>query len=160
MFKRTETGTDIFVIGYQHPNGKWKDALIKGILDNFFVAIYYKKLVVEILESDEFLPVVIDDKSLESYITTYFKDNSSEDDVTWAYYQAIVNSTRHFEEILEPFGKVALFVKSGVGNKSILGMRKPLMKIHTFKNFKRAYDDFAGVFIALDDEGNKLLKGI
>ena len=160
LFKRTETGTDIFVIGYQHPDGKWKDALIKGILDNFFVAIYYKKLVVEILESNEFLPVVIDDKSLESYITTYFKDNNSEDDVTWAYYQAIVNSTKHFEENLEPFGKVALFVKSGVGNKSILGMRKPLMKIHTFKNFKRAYDDFAGVFIALDDEGNKLLKGI
>lgn len=160
LFKRTETGTDIFVIGYQHPDDKWKDALIRGILDNFFVAIYYKKLVVEILDADELLPVVIDAESLEFYITKYFKDDNNEENATWAYYQAIVDSTKHFKEKLEPFGKVELFVKSGVGNRSVLGMRKPLMKINTFKNFKRSYDDFAGVFIALDDVGNKLLKSI
>lgn len=162
LFRRQETGTDIFVIGYKHPDGNWKDALIRGILDNFFVAIYYKKLVVEIFEDSPVLsmPIVIDADSLSSYIAKHFKDDNSEDNATWAYYQAIVDSTQHFNEVLQPFGKVELFVKNGMGNKSILGMRKPLMKIHTFKNFKRSYDDFAGVLIALDEKGNKLLKSI
>lgn len=158
-FRRTETGTDIFVVGYQHPEGNWKDALIKAILDNFFVAIYYKKLVVDIC--DTALPAErIDADSLASYITTYFKDDNSEENVTKAYYQAIVDSTVCFKEDLPPFGNVELFIKSGVGDKTVLGMRKPLMKIHTFKNYKRAYEDFAGVLIIRDDNGNKLLKSI
>lgn len=160
LFRRTETGTDIFVVGYKHPDGKWKDALIEAILDNFFVAIYYKKLVVEIHESDSLIPVIIDADNLDFYITEYFKNDTSEEGSTWGYYQAIINSTETFKENLPPFGDVELFVKKGVGNRTVLGMRKPLMKIHTFKNYKRAYEDFAGVLIVRDDDGNRLLKSI
>ena len=158
-FRRRTTGTDIFVVGYQHPEGDWKEALIKAILDNFFVAIYYKKLVVEICDTT--LPTErIDADSLAYYITTYFKDENSEESATKAYYQAIVDSTVHFTEDLPPFGNVELFIKKGTGDKTVLGMRKPLMKIHTFKSYRRVYEDFAGVLIVRDDNGNKLLKSI
>lgn len=159
LFRRTETGTDIFVMGYQHPSKQRKDLLIRAVLDNFFVAIYHSKLVVKIFDSD-WLMEDINAETLNDYMTNYFKDEDNEENATWAYYQAIIDATQHFEDNVKPFGKVELFVKTGLGNKTVLGMRKPLMKIHTFKKFKSAYDDFAGVCIVLDDKGNGLLKNI
>lgn len=46
-FKRSETGTDIYVSAF-YPDGSWESEMLESILSNFFITIYENKLIVKI----------------------------------------------------------------------------------------------------------------
>lgn len=76
-FKREETGTSIGIMGVDYEQWKKsKDELIKEVLRNFFVAIYFKKLVVIIDGNNVHRnnAVVIDAEHLDQLMKEHFPD--------------------------------------------------------------------------------------
>lgn len=162
IFKRSETGTDISVIGL------WDEVdrnrlMIKSVLNNFWLAIHEHKLVVAINDvtiSKENLEQVIDE-----YFPTEFESGNATEIESWnpkPYYKAVKYSGandqfRFFTDELETLGKVKLFVylERGLPNRTSF-FRQPKMVV--FKRTNRKINGYAAVFTCESDEGNEILK--
>jgi hypothetical protein len=162
MFMRNETGTDINIIGL------WEDVdrnrlMIKSVLNNFWLAIHDKKLIVTINDT------IISRENLEQIIDEYFPNeyesgNASEIE-TWnpkPYYKAVKyaganDQFRIFAEELELLGDVKLYVylEKGLPNRTSF-FRKPKMVV--FKRTNRKINGYAAVFTCDNDSGNEVLR--
>jgi len=162
IFRRQEIGTDINVIGL------WEEIdrnrlMIKSVINNFWLAIHYKKLIVTIND------VTISRENLEQIIDEYFPNefesgNASEIE-SWnpkPYYKAIkyVGANEQFKmfaDELELLGDVRLYVylEKGLPNRTSF-FRKPKMVV--FKRTNRKINGYAAVFICDSDKGNEILR--
>jgi hypothetical protein len=162
IFKRTETGTDINIIGL------WDEAdrnrlMIKSVLNNFWLAIHEHKLVVTINDitiNKENLEQVIDE-----YFPTEFESGNATEIESWnpkPYYKAVkyaeVNDQfKIFSDVLDTLGKVKMYVylAKGLPNRTAF-FRKPKMVV--FKRTNRKINGYAAVFICESEEGNNILR--
>jgi hypothetical protein len=162
MFVREEVGTNINIIGL------WEDVdrdrlMVKSVLNNFWLAIHDKKLIVTINDT------VISRENLEQIIDEYFPNeyesgNASEIE-TWnpkPYYKAVKytganDQFKIFAEELEILGRVKLYVylEKGLPNRTSF-FRKPKMVV--FKRTNRKINGYAAVFTCDDDNGNEILR--
>ena len=166
-FARTEPGTDFYILGFA-PEEKTEAIhdMIEEAARSFFAAIHRQKLVIE-FKIDKDNTLVLDHESLPDIMTEHFPE---EKDIAAQfralnprpYYEAITKEDDgrhyiHFTDIIEPLGRVHLYVKreKGVADK-ILYMRSPLMSIYA--NRPSSSLGFYGVFICDDLRGNKLLQ--
>lgn len=161
-FKRHEPGTDINVIGL------WEEVdrnrlMIKSVLNNFWLAIHEKKLIVTINEttiSRETLEQVIDE-----YFPNEFESGNASEIESWnpkPYYKAVKyaganDQFRIFPGDLEILGNVKLFVylEKGLPNRTSF-FRKPRMVV--FKRTNRKINGYAAVFTCENDKGNEILR--
>lgn len=162
IFKRTETGTDINIIGL------WDEVdrnrlMIKSVLNNFWLAIHEHKLVVTINEvtiSKENLEQVIDE-----YFPTEFESGNATEIESWnpkPYYKAVKYAEANdqfkvFSDVLDTLGKVKMYVylEKGLPNRTAF-FRKPKMVV--FKRTNRKINGYAAVFICESEEGNNILR--
>lgn len=162
IFRRTETGTDINIIGL------WKEIdrnrlMIKSVLNNFWLAIHEHKLVVTIDDvtiSKENLEQVIDD-----YFPNEFESGNALELETWnpkPYYKAVKyadanDQFKFFIDELETLGKVKFYVylEKGLPNRTSF-FRMPKMVV--FKRTNRKINGYAAVFICDNDNGNAILR--
>lgn len=162
IFKRTETGTDINIIGL------WDEVdrnrlMIKSVLNNFWLAIHEHKLVVTINDvtiSKENLEQVIDE-----YFPTEFESGNATEIESWnpkPYYKAVKYAEANdqfkvFSDVLGTLGKVKMYVylEKGLPNRTAL-FRKPKMVV--FKRTNRKINGYAAVFICESEEGNNILR--
>jgi hypothetical protein len=153
-FRRTETGTDIFIAGYKNEKG-WQKNLIKSILRNFWFAINSGDLVVNV-ESTE-----IDRNNIEKLLTDHFLGEPFKDSVKPAgnplqYHKAIL-SGKMFEDKLPILGTVRFYFYQTEEQLNYVAMlRKSHMVIYS-RRFTFP-GNYAGVFICDDDKGNKELR--
>ena len=150
-FKRTENGTDIYVLGYE-TGATWQSEIKFSVLEKFWVAVMRKKLVVEV-DGEK-----IDVKSLPRLMQEFSLKN---DFKAHHYYKAAVSDeSTKFEETLKHLGKVSLSLIDGLPElpKKIAMVRSTGMVIYE-KSF-RSIVPYAGFFFCNDAEGNKKLSSM
>lgn len=165
-FIRSETGTDIYILGLIE-DGDRKKEMVKSVLNNFWLAVHDKKLEVEIIEGGEVIQINKD--TLESTIESYFEgihEPGSPTDISgWnpkAYYKAVRNANLNenyvlISELLPILGEVKLYVylEKGLPNR-VAYFRKPRMVVQ--KKTKNKLNGYVAVLLCDNVEGNELLR--
>lgn len=158
IFRRSEKGTSIFVLGYYPRLDDWRANLLLDILQNCWAAVYESNLEVHLLEEGK-EPIIISGATLEELIYSnqaHFKDPKNNPKF---YYHALSKSQ------LEPIkghlplvGDVSLYLSFDEdGPKTVLWMRSPRMVVKP-KIYPSVPARFSGVFICDDEGGNSLLR--
>ncbi len=162
IFRKTESGTDVNIIGlWDEPNQK--RLMIKSVLNNFWLAIYDEKLVVQIDD------ITINKNNIETIIGEYFEGQAESGVPTeiesWnpkSYLKAVKyaetnDQFRVFEDNLKTIGKVKLYVylEKGLPNRTSY-FRTPRMVV--FKRTNRKVNGYSAVFICDNDKGNEMLR--
>ena len=143
--KRTETGTDVFVYGF---NGTrtWEEDIVCEILENFLLAIYKNKLEVSINS------MIINHKTLSTIIERH-KANVRQ---AYSYYKVLYNpETKVFVNDFHGLGtlKLSVLVDSNEKlNRKVLVTRTSGMKLLTIGSISRLIP-FSGI---LEMQGKEL----
>lgn len=174
FFYRSEIGTDIFIPGF---NGgeDWESKIIKAVLENFFVAVRDKRLIIKVGDT------TISSETLPNLLEEYINDDSNY--CSDKYYKALTSSKKHyfcedhfedkfsridfendFEEIdlKDGLGQIELYVLHSEEENypnQVAMVRNIGMKIKDKKYFPKGFN-FAGVMIAKGEGLNKFLRKI
>lgn len=159
-FLRDEIGTDINIIGIDDSNWKQQVSdMVVAVLKNFWLAIYEKKLIVEIED------IKINRDNLPDLLQEYFgdkKDGAQERTYNpFVYYRIVASEEndkiKHIKATLPLLGDVEFHLnKAKTGNGRILYMRESRMLI--FSRVENMYNQINGVFVCTGKEGNEILK--
>ena len=148
--ERTESGTDIFLLGYRMAQEDPELERVRdAVIDNFMAAIDAGHLVVEGIAPGNHW--TLDAETLKGFV-------EGRPDAK-AFYEALKDSTPAETE-LEHLGRVRLCINIDDRLEKKLHtitMRTPLMKIDTFKH-NSISAKYAAVLICDSTEGNKLLR--
>ena len=160
VFRRTETGTDIFVLGFvKEDEDTWVEQSAISVIEYFFYSIYRGKLEVEIRDGEK--RVEITQNNLGEMITFYEKycKEHMADDTAFKFtapsYWRLLQDSRHkiikapFEYNGKSMGNYELYLLTGddVVEKKVLEMRQAGMKIREDCAF-RIPMNFTAIFIA------------
>jgi hypothetical protein len=151
FFRRTKTGTDIFVMGFDG-GGNWERKIIRSVLENFFVAIHQRKLIVVVGDTR------LDDATLPELMQEHFDDNSESDCAK--YYKAFTSNDSAFYlfEDFEGLGSLELHILPGQHfPKRIAMVRQAGMLVFSKGHFQTPMK-FAGVMRATGPGINELLR--
>lgn len=156
FFRRSEQGTDVYVIGYQTLQQDWTWLLLNSLLNNFWAAIHFNELDVELAENGKVIHTVNED-NLDELMAEYASGKSD----SYKFYKAVTEPTKLIEKTLPTLKGVSLFVKTGEGfPKAVQMMRKSKMVVDTLDNYRVLPEPYAAVFICDSDDGNKLLRDL
>jgi len=163
VFRRTEFGTDFNIIGLWEKENR-KEIMIKTILNNFWLAIWDKKLIVEIDD------VVIERENLERIIDDFFLEEteygSAGDIENWnpkPYFKAVkfAGSNEQFKvfpDTLDTLGDVKLYVYLNKGLPNRTSFFRAL-KMIVYKGRRRnIINGYAAVFLCDSKKGNDILR--
>ena len=157
VFRRTEYGTDLFVLGFQEDED-WMQQIAVSVLEFFFYTIFKGNLEVSIVDGDKRVDIKQNNLSeLITYYGTYCKEHEIEfsASIYWDILNDTTGKTKHFKEVFRGKGNVELYLRVDPDfcEKRILQMRTAGMKIQEDTAFRiGAY--FRGIFIATG-EGSK-----
>lgn len=154
IYKRTETGTDIFIPGFKWiTDGSvfWTELMISEILENFLMSIYYGKLSVQIEDR-----IINKDK-----LSAILERNKNIAKNAYCFYRVLsANSDNVLEENLNfhGFGNLKLRLLFGPNlNKKILIVRNSGMKIAEIKSLPKGIS-FTGILELQGDHLNKFFR--
>jgi hypothetical protein len=149
LFRRDEPGLDIIILGFPDEDA-WDNDLIYSVLDNFWPAVQFGDLEVQ-----------IGDKTInKSNLAEWLKRHSEESDdfAAHLYFNSFSQPHHHFSEELPHLGKCDLYISAGEAElpKKIAMVRKAGMVVWP-QNF-RSIIPFCGVFLCRNDVGNRKLS--
>ena len=158
VFRRSEIGTDIYVLGFEKEDD-WVEQTAISVIEYFFYSIYIGKLEVEIRDGDKVVEIKkanLEDKIL--FYDDYCKIHMAEDTTfsfTAPLYWKLLNDSRHkvikkaFEFGGQNMGGYELYLLTGedISEKKVLEMRQAGMKIREDTSF-RIQMNFTAIFIA------------
>lgn len=153
IFRRTEQGTSIFIIGFQDATN-WKEHIIKSVLSNFWLAILKERLEVTVGEEK------ITATTLNGYMESCYPNiDENEKDCPLPYYKAYTDKDRQIATIktLDTLGEVKLYLITGEKlPKRVSYFRKTGMLIKPARH--NSIQSYAGVFICDNEKGNEILR--
>lgn len=161
-YKRTEYGTDVYLIGFNDRKG-WQNDIIAKILDSFMVAIMHHgfEVIVDnvVLNSDTLGSILSDENRFTSRYKREVKDIK-------AQYELLNGGERVFSEdlIIGDENKVTVYVKQYLSeeeknaNKRCLMVRYPYMKI--MHKTGMSYLPYSAMCVIHDNKLNKMLRNI
>lgn len=155
IFKeRKQTGTDIYIVGYDGQNEDWQKDMIVSVLENFWAAIHFEDLVVRFIDGKS--RVEINKSNLEKTLHHYDGQHNA-----LPFFEAATSSSSFKrEKNLPTLGKVQFFVALADDfPKKIQLMRGSKMLIDYYPA-KILRDGYAGVFICTSKTGNDMLRGL
>ncbi len=156
LFKRTEVGTDVYVIGYQTLENDWTKLLLNSLLNSFWAAVYFNELDVQLIDNSKIVHDV-DESNLEELMSEYASGKSE----SYNFFKTVDSPSKLFETKLPILGEVSLFVKTAEGYpKAVQMMRKSKMAIYTIDNYRVLPEPYAAVFVCDDENGNKFLRNL
>ncbi len=156
-FVRSEVGTDIYILGYKTDEQDWKKHLLNSLLNNFWAAIYFKELEVELVEDGHSDDILVDDSSLEELMLEY----ANEKDDSYKFYKSVQEPSIVVPGSLDMLGDVSLYIRKEEGYpKAVQLMRSSKMVVDTISNFRVLHEPYAAVFMCDNDEGNRLLRNL
>ncbi|QYK65733.1 MULTISPECIES: hypothetical protein [Paenibacillus] len=153
FFRRDETGTDVFIAGF-NAEEEWETKVIRSVLESFFVAILDQKLIVKVGETE------INAETIPSILGQYTKGES--DCLSYSYYEAytLSNTSKFVLNNFEGFGEIRMYILPGKdAPKRVAMVRSTGMKIYDKGSFRTPFK-FSGVLIADGDEINEFLRKI
>lgn len=147
-YKRTESGTDLYILGFVR-NYNWIDDIINAILDGFLISIINNDLVVRIEEHE------INSANLSEYIENY-KETSK---LAYNYYQVLTaDDAVVFTDNFKDMGNVTLkILLNPEFKRRVLVTRKNGMKIFD-KGGISSTIYFAGVLVLEDEKVNEYFR--
>ncbi len=127
--------------------------LAESVLENFWMAIHTGDLEVFISEAGK--EIAITKVTLQDRLNEFSRDKGL------PYYRTVIAPTRMEKKQLPILGTCYLYIKQEDNfPKDVVMMRKPKMKVDSWKFRKTLQDAYAGVFVCDDDNGNMLLRGL
>ena len=99
FFRLEETGTGVFVMGFNPHSTGWVEQVTTAVIENFFYAVHHKNLTVLILTKEE-APVRIDNQTI-GYL---FERNTPINGDAVHYYRAISYLPEEEVVVTKPFG--------------------------------------------------------
>ena len=153
FFRRERVGTDVFIAGFNAADG-WQNKIIKSVLENFFYAVYQKRLVVRVEGT------AINDASLPELIEQYINDDP--ECLSDKYYNALTSDKSLYfaKDDFEGLGKVELFILPEKDYpKRVAMVRGTGMKIFDKGHFRMPMK-FAGVMFAVGEKMNEFLRSL
>ena len=141
-YKRTESGTDVFILGFSDKKG-WQDDIIKSVLEDFLISVYDKDLIVKVDD------IVISADTLNELVNKYRDDAVT----AFNYYQVL--TSENSEVVVCDFaglGNIELHIllQSNL-HRRVQMCRSNGMRIFDQKSISSTIQ-FAGICI-LKDEG-------
>lgn len=164
-FKRTETGTDVYIpifLPMYTKRRDWKVEIVNAMLDGFLYAIYHHRLVVKIKLDDE--EIVLD----KAYLDNKYGPNTitSEDKVHFLIQQKYLLLTSEAAKVFEfKYGNYSGYIdiRFLLGpieyDRRVTMVRAPGMKIFDKANFP-AKISFTGMAVICGDGLNALFKSM
>lgn len=153
---REEQGTDFYILGYKTQEQDWRKLLLNSLLNNFWAAIHFNDLDVELAEEGT-EPTIVDETNLDELMAEYASGKQD----SYDFYKAVTQATKEMPADLPLLGEVCLYVKVNEGfPKAVQLMRKSKMVVDTISNYRVLPDPYAAVFICASDKGNKLLRDL
>lgn len=155
LFRRSEKGTSIFVIGLWNLHNLNKD-IIREVLRNYWFAILKDQLTVKLND------VKINNTNVGKYIENYFHDyrdyKTGEKQNPRPYFETVLKGKEYRKHIVN-IGECSLWLdqNSEYNLGAVARFRKTKMLIYKEKNLDVG---FSGVFLCDNDEGNVFLKEI
>ncbi len=156
LFRRTEKGTDISIIGF-YETANWEEVITFSVLTNFWLAILKNKLVVRVGNLE------ISSKTLDKLMFDKFNEFDKETDDNQnplqPYMAYISESSIVFRESLPVLGLVSLkiLLKENY-NKRVSFFRLTGMQIKKVKY--PLPNPFSAVFECDNEEGNTILRAM
>lgn len=157
-FRRIESGTDIYITAFQ-PKEEWEQEIITSILQNFFVTVYQKKLVVKINDlvinhkNINQLIESLDDREEILYLKQYFHLLVSEKTIKVPYPAKNYKNKIIFEE-----GEMTLYLMKGEElNRKVLMTRKTGMRIFEQNRISGSIS-FSGIAMITGKNMNSIFK--
>lgn len=147
------SGTDIFVIAFDYDDS-WKSDLIVSVLDSFLLAVYQKKLIVEVDGT------IIDHSSLPALIAEYTPKFEENADKYYAVLTAPEEKAKTFDTDILGMGNVTLkmMIEPGMHRKCAM-VRKTGMKIMDRDGISSTIP-FVGVLFVEGDKLNEYLRSL
>ena len=154
-FKRSETGTDIFIAGYQkHSN--WEFKIIEAVLESFLIAILKGRLEINVGT------YFISRETIHDFIKNKFQLISKNKKSILAQYHVYTSEHTQWKEfsyIEENDVKVGILIDNNEADTSRVKMiRKPWMKILDYRPRSGSYLVFSGICLIKGDSLNSLLR--
>lgn len=155
LFRRSEKGTSIFVIGLWNLHNLNED-IIREVLRNYWFAILKDQLTVKLND------VKINNTNVGKYIENYFHDyrdyKTGEKQNPRPYFETVLKGKEYRKHIVN-IGECSLWLdqNSEYNLGAVARFRKTKMLIYKEKNLDVG---FSGVFLCDNDEGNVFLKEI
>lgn len=154
MFHRDEVGTDVYVMGYKTIQENWKELLIKSLLNNFWAAVHFDDLVIELVSDES------EDEINKDNLASYLSEYSSGREGSLQYYEAVTSPLEVFREDVPIIGESTLYVAIGQDlPKRVQMMRKAKMVVSN-PNYRVMTSGYAAVFICENEEGNCKLRDL
>jgi hypothetical protein len=148
-FVRSKAGTDLIILGYDD-EGSWEKDLVFSVLENFWPAIHFADLEVEVAGTR------INKKNLDDLLSQY----SSEGEFNaHLYYRAFTDqSAKRFENRLPTLKKAEVRLLAGEQSlpKKVAMVRRTGMVI--YQQPFRSLVPYCGVFLCRNETGNCLLR--
>lgn len=157
-FRRTETGTSIFIIGLK-PDENRIEEMTKELLANFWLSIYEGDLIVKIDEKE------FNKENIYNEITLRYSEldepghfNSNPNPRSYIETLANINNyQKEYHDNIEILGDVRLILAQNNNYPGRIAFyRKSKMLI--YKDSSYLYKGYCGLFICDDENGNDILK--
>lgn len=153
--KNSGNGTDITVAGYKISEN-WKTSLLNAILNDFYPAIHFNNLEVELIDEEGVLKV--DSVSLPALMSEY----AAGPDDSYHYFQALTEPDYNPVTELDILGKCSLYIKQGDDFPNRVQMARSPMMIVKSEGFGSP-ESYAALFICNDKRrgrGDELLRNL
>lgn len=160
-FKLADTGTGVFVLGFNPHCGNWAKAAVDAVLENFFFALHHQQLVVEIQTNSEQQAIKLNHETADQHFV------SSRRTPCYAYYRAIRDGSVRTVQAEHPLGPLHLYLLKGEGSRRTACLNHNGMLITDSRERKRNWlapqnrnfwPDYAAVIAAATPQGDAWLR--
>ena len=161
MFRLIETGTGVFILGFDARCTNWARATVAAVLENFFFAIHHQQLVVEIQADPEQSAISLNHETIDQHFATIGKVEN------YAYYRAIRDSAAYTVPVNAPLGPLQVYMLKGEGPRRTACINHNGMLITDSRERKRNglvpqsrnfWPDYAAVVMAATPAGDEWLR--
>ena len=161
VFRLPDTGTGIFIPGFNAYCTNWAKNAMSAVIENFFFSIHTQQLVVEIRANHEQPAITLNHETIDQLLAT---GGNSEN---YAYYRAIRDCMAHTVQVSEPLGPLQVYMLKGEGPKRTACINRNGMLITDSRERKRNclapqnrsfWPDYAAVVIAATPQGDEWLR--
>ena len=166
FFRLEETGTGVFVMGFNPRSDDWTKDVQTAVIENFFHAIHHKQLKVHISSGDTVPPIEITHETIDHLFESSRSAIGSE---AYHYYLAIRDEDAEPTADLDGVGVLLVQVRTGAGPRRTAYVNRNGMLITASRELnvnpiaprgKSLWPDYAAVVTPTDDDGDKWIRAM
>ena len=165
FFRLQETGTGVFVMGFNPRSANWIEEVTSAVIENFFVAVSNKQLIVRIASQKATDPVTVNHETLASFF-----DGGNPLSGAAHYYKAVRDSAPESTVRFSVLGPLSVYVmfQEGAPRRTALVNRNGMLiadskdlRVNPLSPRARGiWPDFAAVVMPATDRGDLWLRSM